>query len=161
MGRRGTIWDLGTAPRRRISLRISPGGSRPLNLNVFFHIFGAQKCQHVNFWDFFENGHPHRGRIWPDLGPKGPQGALGALFTGDFPIALKGSAAWPKAYLFAAPPQGEQGVLDLKHQSAESAVPGGLHHAADPSKLDAKMHNFSSLNFSTFFFRPNLQNLRK
>ena len=36
MGRRGTmIWDLGTAPRGRISLRISPGGFHPLTLNFF------------------------------------------------------------------------------------------------------------------------------
>ena len=48
MGRRGTIWDLGAGPGGRISLRISPGGSRPLNLNFlltilepfFFHFTG-------------------------------------------------------------------------------------------------------------------------
>ena len=32
---------------------------------------------------------------------------------------------------------------------------------ADPSKLEPKMHQFSSLDFSTPFFRQNLQNMRK
>ena len=39
MGRRPAIFDLVTAPRRRISLRISLWGSRPLNLNFFFSFF--------------------------------------------------------------------------------------------------------------------------
>ena len=64
MGRRSTIWDLGTVPRGRISLRISPGGSHPLNLNFFFHHLGASKCPNVNFCEFFENGLPQPGRIW-------------------------------------------------------------------------------------------------
>ena len=33
--------------------------------------------------------------------------------------------------------------------------------AAGPSKLEPKMHHFSSLNFSTPFFKQNLQNMRK
>ena len=39
MGRRGTIWDLGTGNLRRISARISPGGCRALNLIFFVHNF--------------------------------------------------------------------------------------------------------------------------
>ena len=72
MGRRATIWDLGTAPRGRISLRISPGGSRPLNLNFFVHHFGTKKCQNVNFCEIFENGLPQPGQIWAPRGPMGP-----------------------------------------------------------------------------------------
>ena len=66
-----------------------------------------------------------------------------------------------KPLRFAAPPQGEQGVIESGHQAAESAVTWGLSHAADPSKLEAKMHHFSSLDFGPLFFKPNLQNLRK
>ena len=64
MGRRGTIWDLGTAPRRRISLRISPGGVPPPQSQPFFDHFGTQKNPHVNFWEISENGLPRPGRIW-------------------------------------------------------------------------------------------------
>ena len=65
LGRHPTVLDATSAEFRQISARRSLGGSRPLNLNFFFHHFGAKKCQNQIFWDFFENGHPQPGRIWP------------------------------------------------------------------------------------------------
>ena len=43
LGHRGTILDISNGVRRRISLRISPGGSHPLNLNFFGGCFSSQK----------------------------------------------------------------------------------------------------------------------
>ena len=46
-GRHLVIFHISAAILRSISARISPGGSRPLNLNFFVHHFGAHKCQDV------------------------------------------------------------------------------------------------------------------
>ena len=67
LGRHPTVLDATSAGFRQISARRSLGGSRPLNLNFFFHHVGAKKCQNLNFWDFFENGHPQPGRIWAKM----------------------------------------------------------------------------------------------
>ena len=65
-------------PRPGAEFRCESRQGRPtLSISTFFSPFWSQKCQHVIFCDFFENGHPHRGRIWADLDPRGPRGPQG------------------------------------------------------------------------------------
>ena len=80
---------------RRISVRISPDRSHPLNLNFFGTIFGTTNAKKRNFWTPFRErpqtvamglgNAPHkgpRGPMWRLLGGipphKGPKGAHGA-----------------------------------------------------------------------------------
>ena len=65
MDRRGTIWDPGTVPRGRISLRISPGGSHPLNL-IFFTILEPKNAQIPNFGIFLKMDTPSQGGFGPN-----------------------------------------------------------------------------------------------
>ena len=48
--------------------------------------------------------------LWALFGPTGPLGPRGPPCP--CPVPLRGSAAWAKPILFAAPPQGEQGVIE-------------------------------------------------
>ena len=59
---------------------------------------------------------------------------------------------------FAAPPQGEQGVIGPTHHALQNLkTQAGLPTAAGPSQKSSKSHQFSSFNFSTLFFMQNLQ----
>ena len=101
MGRRGTIWDLGTGPGGRISLRISPGGSRPLNLNFFFTILEPKNAQMSIFGKFLKMDTPSQGGFGPQ-GPKGAQGAQAPLYLG--PRGPKGAQGGPRG------PKGPKGA---------------------------------------------------
>ena len=61
LGRRGTILDISNGVRRRISLRISPGGSRPLNLNFFGAVFQPKSQFSVGKKDL---RRPRTGGTW-------------------------------------------------------------------------------------------------
>ena len=105
LGRHPTVLDATSAEFRQISARRSLGGSRPLNLNFFFHHFGAKNAQiqffgktlkmdtpsqgrfgskntHIQFFVFFlKMDTPSQGgfgRIWAPRGPRGPKGPQGA-----------------------------------------------------------------------------------
>ena len=78
MGRRGTIWDLVTASRRRKTARFSLGGFHPLNLSFFLTHFGPNNGGMPIFVNFSKlrrtttgaHGRPwaphrrHMGRQW-------------------------------------------------------------------------------------------------
>ena len=78
MGRHPTIWDARHGFLHRISARISPDRSRPLNLNFFFAIFGPKKWKNAIFGDIF---CPCKERAVGStgVGKNTPLGALGAL----------------------------------------------------------------------------------
>ena len=61
---------------------------------------------------------------------------------------------------FAAPPQGEQGVIEATHHALQNLhSSAGLSTAAGPSQKSLKSYQFSRLTFSAFFFMQNLLKL--
>ena len=78
MGRRATILDMETAPRRRIAARFSQWGSRPLNLNFFLTHFGPQKWENAIFVNFSKLRRTTTGGLGAHGAPWGPYGAHGA-----------------------------------------------------------------------------------
>ena len=75
----------------------------------------------------------------PPLGPKGAQGAPLGPHRGDFPIALQGSAAWPKAFNLPAP-KGEQGVMDFLQDLSKSSSSRSQTPRTDRRPLDPFRH---------------------
>ena len=104
-------------PTQNFGANLASGGPPPQS-QLLFSPFWNQKCQNVNVCRISENGLPQPGRIWAPMGPMGPKGPMGAPWgpwgppwappgaqgapmgphREDFPIALKGLAAWPKAF---------------------------------------------------------------
>ena len=76
-GRHMVIFHISEAILRRISLRISPGGSHPLNLNFFFHFFWHDFWENAIFCELFEIAPRNYGRTW------GPWGPRAQTFTGE------------------------------------------------------------------------------
>ena len=84
MGRSGTIWDLGTGNPRRISARISPGGSLPLHVNCVFTILDICLGKRVSLQQKTSSTGtagksgvlgPMVSMFHSNSGPKGAQGA--------------------------------------------------------------------------------------
>ena len=98
-GRHMVIFGISATILHRISVRISPGGSHPLNLNFFGTIFGTTNAKKLIFWTPFRErpqtvamglgNAPHkgpRGPMWSLLGaipahkgPRGPCGTSGGI----------------------------------------------------------------------------------
>ena len=86
MGRRGTIWDLGTGILRRIPARFSPDRSHPLNLNFFSAIVDPPKPNIA----FSGRVSKKSSKIDPACLKWSPRalGGPGALFSGIFCLFL-------------------------------------------------------------------------
>ena len=73
---------------------------------------------------------------------------------------LKGAGGGGQPLKFAAPLQGEPGVSGFSHNSLQKLHSSArLPTAPGPSQKSSNSHRFSGLNFSTFCFLQNLQNL--